>query len=235
VNYFDEPAQFPDRPERYWDGGITGCNNPVQVAVTEALVLGQNPTDIAALSLGTATVALPWPEPGQPASPYVQKLTDPSLVADVHKLATSILDDPPDIATFLAHVMTGGNRGVALPAESRVVRMNPLISPIRDGADDWKAPGAMTAARFMFLANLDVDAVQQHEVDAIAEYADLWLHNQAPNQPIRMNGDTIERELGYSRFNSAEVAWQSLKSTSAGYSRALPDAKGPFPMNPRSI
>src|SRR6266566_4326225 len=24
VNYFDAPAQFPDRPQRYWDGGITG-------------------------------------------------------------------------------------------------------------------------------------------------------------------------------------------------------------------
>jgi len=215
VNYFDAPAQFPDRPQRYWDGGITGCNNPLQAAVTEALVLGQNPTDVAALSLGTAAVALPWPEPGKPPSPYLQKLSHPSLVSDLHKLATSILDDPPDVATFLAHVMTGGNRGVAPPAESRIVRMNPLISPVRDGVDDWKAPGNMTAAQFTFLADLDLDAIQQHEVDAIAEYADLWLRNDAPNQPIRMNGDTLERELGYIRFTDAAAAWQSLKSTAA--------------------
>src|SRR5438309_2206695 len=83
---------------------------------------------------------------------------------------------------------------------ARIVRMNPLISPVRDGVDDWKAPGNMTAAQFTFLADLDLDAIQQHEVDAIAEYADLWLRNDAPNQPIRMNGDTLERELGYIRF-----------------------------------
>jgi hypothetical protein len=69
VNYFDAPAQFPARPRRYWDGGIPGCNNPLQAAVTKALVLGQDPTDIAALSLGTATVALPWPGPGKPPRP----------------------------------------------------------------------------------------------------------------------------------------------------------------------
>jgi uncharacterized protein len=212
VNYFDEPAQFPDRPERYWDGGITGCNNPVQAAVTEALVLGQNPTDVAALSLGTGTVALPWPEPGKATSPYMQKLTDPSLISDLHKLATSILDDPPDIATFLAHVMTGGKSGLASSVESRIVRMNPLISPVRDGPSNWKAPGNMTAAQFMFLANLDLDAVQQHEVDSIAEYAALWLLDEAPNQPIRMNGDTLERELGYSQFSAAAAAWRSLQS-----------------------
>jgi hypothetical protein len=59
VNYFDAPAQFPARPRRYWDGGIPGCNNPLQAAVTKALVLGQDPTDIAALSLGTATGPFP--------------------------------------------------------------------------------------------------------------------------------------------------------------------------------
>jgi Patatin-like phospholipase len=223
VNYFDEPAQFPDRPERYWDGGITGCNNPVQAAVTEALVLGQTPTDIIALSLGTATVALPWPQPGQPPSPFTQKPTDQSLVNDLHKLATTILDDPPDIATFLAHVMTGGNSGLTAPVQSRIVRMNPLISPVKDGAGNWQAPGNMTAAQFMFLANLDLDAVQQHEVDAIAAYADLWLQNNAPNQPIRMNRDTLQLELGYPSFQAAAAVWQSLKAGTA-VKRAVPTA-----------
>jgi uncharacterized protein len=215
VNYFDEPASFPDRPGRYWDGGITGCNNPVLVAVAEALVLGKNPADVVALSLGTATVALPWPNPGNPASPYTQKMGNPGLVPDLHKLATSILDDPPDVATFLAHVLTGGKVGLAPPVQSRIARMNPLISPEKDAAGNWTAPAGMTAAQFTYLANLDLDAVEQHEVDAIAEYADLWLQGKAPNQPIRMNGDTLKLELGYERFQDAAVAWKSVKSGAA--------------------
>ena|SRR5438128_9571089 len=93
--------------------------------------------------------------------------------------------------------------------------MNPLISPVKDAAENWTAPGTMTAAQFMHLANLDLDAVQQHEVDAIAAYADLWLLNKAPNQPIRMNRDTLVPELGYARFPDAAAAWQSLKAATA--------------------
>ncbi|HUX27275.1 MAG TPA: patatin-like phospholipase family protein, partial [Terracidiphilus sp.] len=41
VMFFDKPADFPSEPgRRYWDGAITGCNNPVLAAVTEAIVLG---------------------------------------------------------------------------------------------------------------------------------------------------------------------------------------------------
>jgi uncharacterized protein len=53
-------------------------------------------------------------------------------VADLKKLATAILDDPPDIASYLAHVMTGSGSGVRAPARSRIVRMNPLMSPVKD-------------------------------------------------------------------------------------------------------
>jgi uncharacterized protein len=215
VNYFDEPASFPDRPGRYWDGGITGCNNPVAAAVTEALVLDKTPADLVALSLGTATVALPWPEPNSPPSPYTQKPGDPDLAADLRKLATSILDDPPDVATFLAHVMTGGQVGLAPSVQSRIVRMNPLISPVRDSAGNWTAPGDLTAAQFTYLAELDMDAVEQHEVDAIAQYAELWLQGKAPNQPIRMNGDTLLPELGYESFQGAAAAWESVRSGAA--------------------
>ena len=69
VNYFDAPATFPDRPGRYWDGAISGCNNPVLAAVTEAIVKGQDPLNLAVLSIGTASVALPWPPPGQESFP----------------------------------------------------------------------------------------------------------------------------------------------------------------------
>ncbi len=211
VNYFDAPATFPDRPGRYWDGAISGCNNPVLAAVTEAVAKNQDPLNLAVLSIGTASVALPWPQPGQPSSPYVQQIVDPGFVTDLRKLATSILDDPPDIATFLAHVMTGGGIGLNRPpARSRIIRMNPLISPVNN-AGAWKAPGSMSAAQFTYLAKLDMDAVQQAQVDAISNYADLWVQSVAPNQPIRMNGDTLVTELGQSFFQDAVAAWNAIK------------------------
>jgi hypothetical protein len=211
VNYFDAPASFPDHPGRYWDGAICGCNNPVLAAVTEAIGKGQNPMKLAALSLGTASVALPWPEPGEESSPYVQKIANPGVIPDLRKLASSILDDPPNIATFLAHVMTGSGMGLNNPAaDSRIVRMSPLISPVKI-AGVWSAPGPMSEDEFTYLANLDMDAVQQAQVDAISQYADLWLQGEAPNQPIRMDGDTLKPELGQSTFQGAAAAWGAVK------------------------
>jgi len=211
VNYFDAPAAFPDRPGRYWDGAIAGYNNPVLAAVTEAIVMTQRPTDLAVLTIGTASVALPFPQPGDAPSPFVQQIVNSGFVTDLHKLATSILDDPPDAATFLAHVMTGAGAGLNQPAaDSRVIRMNPLISPVKK-AGAWSAPGSMSAAQFTFLAKLDFDAVQQSQVDAISGYADLWLQSVAPNQPIRMNGDTLDPELGQTRFQAALAAWNAIK------------------------
>ncbi len=211
VNYFDAPATFPDRPGRYWDGAISGCNNPVLAAVTEAIVKGQDPMNLAVLSMGTASVALPWPQQGQQPSPYVQQVVAPGFVTDLRKLATSIVDDPPDIATFLAHVMTGSGMGLKKPpADSRIIRMNPLISPVMNGSA-WCAPGAMSAAQFTYLAKLDMDAVEQPQVDAISKYADLWVQGVAPNQPIRMNGDTLDPELGQNTFQAAKAAWDTIK------------------------
>jgi uncharacterized protein len=214
VNYFDAPATFPDGPRRYWDGGLTGCNNPILAAVTEAIVMGQEPRDIVALSLGTGTVALPWPTPQDANSPYVQVIGHPGVVADLGKLATTILDDPPDIASFLAHVMTGGGNGVPATAQSRIVRMNPLVSPLGEPGK-WRAPGSpavpMTAAQFTYLVRLDMDAVEQPQVNAISSFADIWLGGYVTNQPLRMDGDTLKPELGYGTFQEAIAAWQVLK------------------------
>jgi len=211
VNYFDAPASFPDRPGRYWDGAIAGCNNPVVAAVTEAIGKSQSPTDCVALSIGTGTVALPWPRPGEESSPYVQQPTNSSVVTDLRELALAIVDDPPDIATFLAHVMTGSGVGLNKPgADSRIIRMSPLVSPVKKGGA-WAAPDDMTSEQFTYLANLDMDAIQPEQVDAISRYADLWIQGLAPNQPIRMDADTLERELGQTTFKAAAAAWNAIK------------------------
>lgn len=214
VNYFDAPAQFPDAPERYWDGGVTGCNNPVLAAVTEAIALGNPPAEIAALSLGTATVALPWPQPGDAPAVYLRTPSDTGLKNDLQKLATSILDDPPDMASFVVHVMTGGSPGNAKsPADSRIVRMNPLISPVPAPAPSrWKPPGSMTAAQFKFIRDLDMDALEPNQVAAISAYTDLWIRGDTRNQPIRMDADALAPELGPFSYGDAATAWQALKN-----------------------
>lgn len=210
VNYFDGPARYPERSDRYWDGGITGCNNPALAAVTEAVGLGISPRDIRVLTLGTGNVVLPLADPSAPAPPYLQARAQPGVVGDLKKLATAILDDPPDMATFLAHVMTGMATGLPAGLKSRIVRMNPLISPVRDATGDWTAPDGMSPAQFSYLAGLDMDAIEQSEVDFIGDFAALWIAGTIPNQPIRMDGDTLTLELGDATYPDAKARWIDL-------------------------
>jgi Patatin-like phospholipase len=211
VNYFDGPAILPSGG-RFWDGGITGCNNPSLAAVTEAIGRGQKPTDIVVLSLGTGTVSLPTRNPKDPTdSPFIRPPGKTGLLNDIHRLATSIMDDPPDVATFLAHVMTGGDTNIAGSPASRVVRMNPKISPAgAPGA--WGPPGKMTVQQFKDISTLAVDALEQKDVDKIAAYAELWLAGEVPNQPIREDTTTMKLELGSATFKEAASLWQALKN-----------------------
>ncbi|MEA1673761.1 patatin-like phospholipase family protein [Nitrospirillum sp. BR 11163] len=224
LNYFDGPAEFPvgGHPGRYWDGGLTGHNNPILAAVTEAIVLDVRPTDIRALSIGTASVALAWPADGARPSPFLCPRLDPGLVTDLKKLATTVLDDPPDAATFIAHVMTGGGADLPNGQVSRIVRMNPLISPVpATDPGPWGPPQGLSPAQFQALVKMDMDAVEQGEVDAIKHLAELWLAGSgAPspsvrNQPIRMDHDTLACELGHTTFSDALTAWNAFNPPEA--------------------
>lgn len=212
VNYFDAPAALPLAPDRFWDGGITGCNNPALVALVESVVLGHAPEDIHILTLGTGTVSLPLAPVAGPVSPLETPRSESSLKADLIKLAGAILDDPPDAATFIAHVMTGGSAGLQAPVVSRVVRMSPLMSPI-PSKGKWSPPKGWSLARFRYLCSIDMDAVVQSDVSYIDDYCSSWLQDSAPNQPIRANGDTFDPrnpEIGYAKFSQAAAAWRQL-------------------------
>jgi len=214
VNYFDAPATYPGRPERYWDGGITGCNNPVLIGVTEAIAATRGEMEIVALSIGTATVALPWPQPGEESSPYVRPPSPDGLLNDVEKLASAILDDPPDMASFVAHVLTHSGEGLPPhgPADSRIVRMNPMVRPVRGADGKWTAPGDLGLGGFQKLANMEMDAIEPDEVEAIEHYAELWLAaDNNLNQPVRMDGDTLECEVGQASFIAAKAAWEAIR------------------------
>lgn len=213
VNYFDAPATFPFVSDQFWDGGITGCNNPTVVAVVEAAVLGHAPIDLRVLSLGTGSVSKPLAVVGAPPSPYETPRSISTLPNDIKKLAMAILDDPPDAASFIAHVLTGGAEGLPNAVVSRIVRMSPLVTPVKDATEAWIAPAGMTAATFAYLSNIDMDAQIPYDVILLDEYCTAWLGDYAPNQPIRANGRTSDPnnpEIGYAKFSSALNAWRVL-------------------------
>jgi len=227
INYFNKPAVFGEsgssreteapwekRGRRYWDGGLSGLNNPVFAAVIEALANGQPRECVQALSIGTGTVMLPL-EDENIHPPWARKCKKSWIVADAHKAMTTILDDPPDAATFHAYVALGH----PLPpsgAPIRVVRMNPVIQPQWDTAahawSPWKDD--LGEERFRALIDLDLDALRQGEIKRIEELCELWLADadNVPNQPIRA-GEDPPCNIGHDRFGKAEAAWRSLPST----------------------
>ena len=211
VNYFDAPAILPGCPDRYWDGGLTGNNNPALVAAVEAVALGRAPGELRVLSLGTGTVRLPLADAGAPASPFLAPRPSASLLLDIQKLATAVLDDPPDFATFVVHAMTGGGAGVPHGAVSRIVRINPLISPRWDGAA-FVAPEGWTQAQFQHLASLDMDAIEAADVAYIDAWCTSWMADNVANQPIRMDEKTLQPIIGYGRFSEALAAWEALSA-----------------------
>ena len=209
VQFFDEPASWDGNSSRFWDGAIAGCNNPVLAGVAEAITIPIDPSQIRALAIGTGTIRYRGPPQDNPP-PLVTARTAQDFPNDLKKLAGSITDDPPDIASFLAHVMTGGPAGLPAGAVSRVVRMNPMVSPVPDGNGGWKPPANWSVQQLNYLANLDLVALAPDDVAYIADYGDLWLSNDAPNQPIRMDADTLVSKLGPTTFQAALAAWKQI-------------------------
>ena len=219
VNYFDEPAAVADR--RFWDGAISGYNNPILAAVVEALANGCAPGEIQALSIGTGTVFLPLARDAPNADPnLVQPLESSNIKHDLGELASSILDDPPDAASFIAHVALGQRLPGAddpPPVSGSLIRMSPMIQPLRAAETaPWTPPKEFTAAEFDTLAHLDMDAVDPKKVDYVVRLGKAWLSDDVPNQPIRMNGTTMACEIGHARFGLAKTAWDALAASGGG-------------------
>ena len=239
VNYYDLPARFKSTPRlehaRFWDGAIAGHNNPVLVAVTEALANDHDAADIQVLSLGTGTVQLPLLHEEEhrhrkfdPA--LVDPGDDPDIVMDLEELASSILDDPPDTATFITHVIlsrTSPSEKGSLRSIKRVIRMSPVVRPLLDN-DQWKPlPGlamdkkgsplsgpadkiyTADLAAFATLADIEIDAIKTSEVNLIRRLGELWIEGTALNQPIRRTAD-FDYLLGHKTFQEALDAWRKL-------------------------
>jgi uncharacterized protein len=212
IRYFDRPAELPTQPgSHYWDGAISGSNNPILIAVTEALVLGQPAQGLAALSIGTGGTFLPMaPENADPSEPYYLTIHESSLTTDLEKIAGAILDDPPDVASFMAHVMSGGPPVAAVaPVDSSIVRLNPMIAPVLNEESEFVLPHGMDADSFENLVKLDMDAVEQDQVDEIVNFARLWLKGSISNQPVRAAAD-LTPEIGQGKYAQGKLAWSQL-------------------------
>ena len=213
VNLFDLPAECGgDDGERYWDGAIAGHNNPVMAAVIETLAnaarYNTSRADLNALSLGTGTTTLPLnrrPLTDDQKALHVE-VERPLLFADVKKLALSIMNDPPDTATFNAHMMLDGPlpaHDAAAMGGSPILRMNPLIQPAPDGNGGWRLPDGYTTQAFRALRDLDMDGVSREDVEIITTFCNRWMADAVTNQPVRANTRTFKAEIGHRKFSDA--------------------------------
>jgi predicted acylesterase/phospholipase RssA len=228
INYFDEPAAA--NHHRYWDGAMTGYNNPMLVAIMEAFAQGVAKQDIGVLSIGTGSAYLPLPATGLDAD--LSKDPDGTGIATVIKKGVrAVLSDPPDAHSFIAHLVLGGG----LPAgvdqcpygNTPIIRMNPLIQPvIQDG--QWAFPTGWDEEDFHKLAEMDMAVTDQNDVNLITRFCTDWMGASRTNggwhnQPVRSSGSLFVPppggillgpaqccEIGHFLYQDAKAAWGGL-------------------------
>lgn len=226
INWFDRPAEFDGT--RYWDGAMTGYNNPVLAGVVEAIAMGVPREEIAALSLGTSTVFLPISGTPEVAAPLCQPRASTGFFSELIKVGKTIIADPPDAHTFIAHLMLGGGLPDSVDAcpftETPVVRMSPVIQPVIDPErGEWTVPADWSMDDFHRIANMDISATRQDDVELIKRLCEGWLDDCWHNQPIRSCGiwspppahlpvrsAAYLCEIGHRWHGDAKQAWRRL-------------------------
>lgn len=202
VNFFNRPANFKIRgDDRYfWDGAITGNNNPILIAITEAWTNGHNAADVQILSIGSGGTLFPATDQYTYRYEILRaKRESPGLINDIRKMATSIVNDPPDFATFVAYAMLYPD----LPLkDENFIRLNPQVRPRLVpvyGVPVWDLPKGLNEKEFSILKSLDFDAIKDEEIELINKFCEQWLDGNVPNQAIR-NDFTLERVLGHASY-----------------------------------
>jgi hypothetical protein len=212
VNYFDHPSGADDG-RRYWDGGLGGYNNPILAAVVEARIAGIAPQDMAVLSLGSGTVRLLRKDcPGNPPAKWIEPWEDSTLVRDLKKVATAILDDPPDAASYIAYILLG-NTVTPPPAggSGNIVRLNPMVQPLWEPAtQSWKAPANIAIADFDALFDMDTDAAAPGDVLKVQALGQAWIGGSVANQPLRMGLPLCSCDVGDPTFMAGVSRWQAF-------------------------
>jgi hypothetical protein len=200
---------------------VGGYNNPVLAGAIEALANAAryecHAASIRALSIGTARTALPLQGTYATQSPLLVEQPQTSRpVTDIKLLATAIVDDPPDAASFAAHVMLGGRvtGDASTPvADGPVVRLNPLIQPKLAG-NEWQLPDksvpavgrTLDIASFNALTKIDLAAVEDNQVKLIQLLCDAWMDGNALNQPVQA-GVELQPLIGHRYYDEGVAAW----------------------------
>jgi hypothetical protein len=237
VNYFDEPATISIRAANntdihsawYWDGAVSGFNNPVLAGVVEALTNDVHSSQMRILSIGTGTgdkkVLADYADSTNALKKAIYEankdnealtLTDNSFsfTRDVKEMATSILGDPPDSATFIAYSVLHPN----LSNSGHLVRINPCITPVLDhGSKKYIVPAVYRDKPddFVELLKMDMDAVAPEQVRLITNLCDNFITNSIlclPNQLIRGDAENPDpsARLGYLTYAGAKKRWSAI-------------------------
>lgn len=238
VNYFDSPAEVTisrlnakdTRKIWYWDGAISGFNNPVLAGLVEAITNNhQSPPNYCILSIGTGTgsraILTDYQYSTDPevkavydknkGNPFALTDSTAGFIQDIKKMATSVLDDPPDSATFIAYSILDPS----LSNKANLIRINPCIKPEKnkDGVFDVppvykNAPGG--DKKFRDTMALGMDAVKNEEINLISEVCDKFIvTNGSPcltNQLIRGDVDS-NIFLGQPSYKAAKEQWLRCK------------------------
>lgn len=223
VTYFDAPAQVARR--RFWDGAISSFHNPIVAGVIDMIEQGFPRQDIRVLSIGTGTLRGFSPaqqerlrKAGHGVPDELVAVEQPTtLLRDVSKLATAVLGDPPDAATYVAHRMlqappTPEGDGDA-EETTAIVRLSPVVRPVQSHTPGlWRAPYLLSALEFRTLLNLDLDAVDDEAFSLVENLGRCWARataeNELPNQGVRQAAD-LSCTLGHPIFSDAVAAWRA--------------------------
>lgn len=221
INFFDEPAKFKARTNNtleaferyYWDGAVGGNNNPVHIAVIEALSNEIKAEDMEILSIGTANTMLPLEDlTNQVTAEHpilVIKREKQQFKDDLLKMTNSILSDPPDFASFVAYSML--NPTFEKDKKMKFVRLNPLIQPIYNKLlNRWETPKGLTLDDMSRLIKLDMDATEQDDVKLIDKLCSEYFNNNIPNQPIRTGSERMSCLIGQPDWNQGFAAWRVM-------------------------
>jgi hypothetical protein len=139
------------------------------------------------------------------------------IANDLEKIASAILDDPPDAASLTAYIAMGQllpsrSGGVVQPQGSaNFVRMNPVIRPLWNG-NDWSYPASFKDKDWVAIRDLELVAIRPEQIAMIQKVADAWMSsdpNDIQNQPVRMSYPYFTCELGNANFAEALAVAQS--------------------------
>lgn len=72
-----------------------------------------------------------------------------------------------------------------------------------------------------------MDAVEPADVADIGDWCSLWIKGAVRNQPIRMDGQRLEVEVGYGTFWEAAQAWRTICTLDSQSNVPVPEAAWP--------